>query len=264
MKKNIFLALLVFLSLAVTAQDKDASNSDNKNYRPLKRDFTVGIQLGRGNFLSSGLNVFSGNSVAGTPTLTSVNTQDNSATNMVGVDVRYFVTNKWAVTFSGALSYSDTPANLAIPAVLDPTNGSVIIPGYNAVVSDDRMDYSYSLGALYFFNYKKNPKLLPFLGFTIPFSHARRTSYDPTIGANGTPVNLGASHVEVSGFGIQAVAGLDYYISENFFLGASIKPVSMTSINNTRYPGPGLFSRKINNYNVSSFVQPMLTLGFKL
>lgn len=264
MKKNIFLTLLVFLSLAVTAQDNNTTNSDTKSYKPTKRGFTVGIQLGRGNFLNTGLNIFNGNNVSGTPTLTPINTANNSAVNMVGIDARYFISNKWAVTFSGAMSYSETPANLAIPAVTDPTNGNVIIPGYSAVVSDSRVDYSYSVGALYFFNYKKNPRVLPYLGFTVPVSHARRSSYDPTISANGTPVDLGQSHVEVSGFGIQAVAGLDYYLSENFFLGASIKPVSFMSINNTRFPGPGLYSRKINNYNVSSFVQPMLTLGFKL
>lgn len=261
MKKNIFLALLVFLSLAVTAQDKDASKGDDKSYKPSKRDFTVGIQLGSGNFLSSGLTAVNGNTVNGTPTTAPISTTNNSAVNMVGVDARYFVSNKWAVTFAGALAYSSTPSNLAIPAII--VDGNTVTPGYNAVVSDNRMDVTYSVGALHFFNYKKNNRIVPFLGFTVPVSHARRTTYDPTI-TNNMPVDLGQSHVEAFGIGLQAVAGIDYYLSENFFLGASIKPVSVMSITNSKYPGPGLFSRKVNNFSLSAFVQPMLTLGFKL
>lgn len=257
MKKNIFLALLVFLSLAVTAQETEATKDADKSVRPMKRNFTVGISMGNSPFFSTGLNVFSGNDVAGTPTTTPINLFNNSAVNMVGVDTRYFVTNNWAVTFSGALSYNENPYTVAYPAAGD-------LPAYDATVQQSFMNFTYAVGAVYFFDYKKNDRIMPYLGLAIPVSHARNSTFDPSLDASGAPVQLGQAHVDVLGIGAQVVAGLDYYIADGIFLGASIRPFSWTSINNTRYPGPGLLSKRTNSYNFSTFVQPMLTLGFKL
>ncbi len=261
MKKNLLFTFLVFLSLAISAQEKE-TNGEDKSVRPLKRNFTVGISMGNSPFFNNGLNLRSGNNISGDPTTAPINLRDNSLVNMVGVDVRYFVTNNWAVTFSGALSYNETPVGLAIPAVVDGT-GNIIVPGYDATEQESNMNFTYAIGANYFFNYKKNDKIMPYLGLSLPVSHARVSSYNPTI-TNGQPVQLGQSHVEAFGMGAQVVAGLDYYIADGIFLGASIRPVSFMYVSNKRYPGPGLLSKKTQSYNFSTFVQPMLTLGFKL
>jgi opacity protein-like surface antigen len=263
MKKYIFLTLLFLASISIQAQDSiEIAVIKEKSYKPTKKNFTVGINLGNSSFLRTGLRINNGSAISGEPTLNPVNVNSNSATNMVGAEVRYFLSKKWAITLSGGVLFSNTPADLAIPAVLD-ANNEMLIPGYNAVVADTRLDISYSLGALYFFDYKRNQRLMPYLGFLIPVNHSNRSLYDPTTNADGT-VSLGTSTVEIGAIGLQAVAGIDYFLTENIFFGLSIQPVSFMFIKNARYPAPGLFSRKINNTSFSSFVQPMLKIGFKL
>lgn len=254
MKKNIFLTLLLFLSFAVVAQEQDA-NDDDKSVRPSKRNFTVGISMGNSPFFNTP-SIFSGANVSGDATSTTLNLRNNSFVNMVGIDARYFVSNRWAVTFSGAMSYSETPAEIAFPAAGP-------LPAYNATVQEGNMNFTYALGAVYFFDYKKNDRIMPYLGLSVPVSHARVSQFDPSI-VNNAPVQLGQAHVEALGIGAQVVAGIDYYIADGIFLGASIRPVSFQHVGTTRYPGPGLLSKKASSYNFSTFVQPMLTLGFKL
>jgi outer membrane protein W len=256
MKKYIFLTLLIIASISLNAQDTiEMAVIKEKSYKPTKKEFTVGINLGRGTFLSSG-SVMNASSVSGQPTYNAVNLNGNDAMNMIGAEVRYFLSSKWALSLSGGLAFSNTPASINIPAV-----GS--FPAYDAVVEDIRLDVSYSVGALYFFDYKKNNRLMPYLGFLVPVNHSNRSTFDPSVGPNGT-LSLGAATVEVSGIGLQAVAGIDYFLTENIYFGLSIKPVSFMYINNTRYPAPGLFSRKVSNTSISSFVQPLLRIGFKL
>lgn len=263
MKKYIFLTLLLLASISIQAQDSiEIAVIKEKSYKPTKKNFTVGINLGRGSFLSSGLGINNGSAISGEPSFSAVDVNNNSATNMIGAEVRYFLSKKWAITLAGGIVFSNTPSSLNIPAVIDNT-GNTLISGYDAVVADTRLDISYSLGALYFFDYKKNNRLMPYVGFLIPVNHANRSTYDPTINADNT-TNLGTSTVEIGAIGLQAVAGVDYFVTDNIYMGLSIKPVSFMYIKNSRYPAPGLFSRKINNTSISSFVQPMLRLGFKL
>jgi outer membrane protein W len=257
MKKYIFLTLLIIASMSSQAQDTiETAVIKEIAYKPTKKQFTVGINLGRGTFISGGSAMSFNNTVSGQPTYNSVDLNSNSAMNMIGAEVRYFLSSKWALSLSGGLAFSNTPASINIPAV-----GT--LPAYDAVVEDIRLDISYSVGALYFFDYKKNNRLMPYLGFLVPVNHSNRSTFNPTVDANGTP-NLGAATVEVSGVGLQAVAGVDYFLTENIYFGLSIKPMSFMFINNTRYPAPGLFSRKVSNTSMSSFVQPLLRIGFKL
>lgn len=272
MKKNIILSFIlaatVFTTSSVYAQmDKDSKKSSHtkKSYAPTKGMFTVAMNFGRGSFISSGVFAPSSNgNVNATPSFSTISTNGNDASNMIGAEGRYYLSDGFAVTLSGGATFSNVPSTLAIPAVVDAT-GTTVIPGYNAVVEDSRADVSVSVGAQWSFDVKSK-KLFPYLGFAIPFNYARRSLYDPTVtfGNNGANiVDLGARHVNVNGVGLQAVAGVDYYFSNNFYLGASIKPVSFYYISNSRIPGPALPGLTSESYTISSFVQPLLSLGFK-
>ena len=273
MKKNIILSFILLASVYTTSsvygqkEDKDSKKSSKtmKSYAPVKGDFAVGINFGTGTFISTGLVGANSYSVSGTPSMSTISTNYNSATNMIGAEGRYYITDGFAVTLSGVATFSSVPSALAIPAVLDPNTNAVIIPGYSAVVEDNRADLSFAVGAQWSFDVKSN-KLFPYLGFAIPFNYARRSLYDPTItfGNNGAVItDLGASHINVNAIGLQAVAGVDYYFSDNLYLGASIKPASMYYITNSKVPGPGLPGLQTESLTISSFVQPLLSIGFK-
>ena len=275
MKKYLILCfILAFTLTSVNAQDKDSNHvckTDSCNhgvkYAPTKGDFTAAMVFGRGAYLNEGLTVPSSYySVSGdAPYANDVDANNNSITNMVGAEGRYYVGNKFALTLSGGAILRNTPSQLFIPAVTD-VNGNVIIQAYDAVVADERVDVNATVGAQWLFNTKNN-RLFPYLGVAFPFDYARRSLYDPTVtvdnSGNPTIVDLGARHVDIAAFGVQAVAGVDYYIAKDVFFGFDIKPVSYTYAASVKSPGPGLLNLEAETDTVSFFAQFSAKIGFK-
>lgn len=276
MKKYLILCFILVISLtSANAQDKDSDYHHYKGdtckvgprFAPQKGDFTAAMVFGRGAYLVGGLVVpSSDSSVSGAaPYENSVDTNDNSITNMVGAEGRYYVSNKFAITISGGAIWRNTPENLGIPAVID-ANGNTVIPAYETVVEDERIDANISVGGQWLFN-TKNDRLFPYLGFALPFDYARRSLYDPSTSVddvgNVTITDLGARHVDITAFGVQAVAGVDYYVAKDVFLGFDIKPVSYTYAYSVKVPGPGLYDLEAETNTLSFFAQFSFKVGFK-
>ncbi|AMC11430.1 hypothetical protein Lupro_09210 [Lutibacter profundi] len=274
MKKYIILGvlLIVFTTVGMNAQNKDSkckadSSVVTVKYAPEKGDFTTAMVFGRGAYLNGGLVVPSSySSVSGAaPYANDVDANSNSITNMVGAEGRYYIKDNFAITLNGGAILRNTPYQLAIPAVTD-GNGVLIIPAYNAVVADERVDVSVSIGGQWLFK-TKNDRLFPYLGFALPFDYARRSQYDPTVTVdnqgNANIVDLGARHVDITAFGIQAIAGVDYYIAKDVFFGFDIKPVSYSYAISVKTPGPGLYNLEADTNTVSFFAQFSFKLGFK-
>jgi hypothetical protein len=271
MKKYLILCLiLIFALTGVQAQDND-SNQDCKadscrvvvKYAPQRGDFTAAMVFGRGAYLNDGLVVPSSwYAVDGTaPFDNGVDANNNSITNMVGAEGRYYIKSNFAVTFSGGAIMRNTPQRLFIPGVADTD-----VPAYNAVVADEKIDLNISIGAQWLFN-TKNERLFPYLGFALPYDYARRSMFDPTVTVSNsgdpTITDLGARHVDIAAFGVQAVAGVDYYVAQDVFLGFDIKPVSYTYAASVKTPGPGLPSLESDTNTISFFAQFSFKVGFK-
>jgi len=271
MKKYLILIFIVAFTLTtVNAQDKDSDKAEKVDgcktatvFAPQKGDFTAAMVFGRGAFLNNGLTVPSSyGSVSGqAPIDNTVDANDNNIGNMVGAEGRYYVSNKFAISFTGGAILRNTPARLAIPAVID-GNGNTIIQAYDAVIADERIDANLTVGGQWLFN-TKNDRLFPYVGFALPFDYARKSLFDPTITQNGSIVDLGARHVDITAFGVQAVAGVDYYLAKDVFFGFDIKPVSYTYAVSVKTPGPGLFDLEADTNTVSFFAQFSFKLGFK-
>ncbi|MGV8945402.1 MAG: BT1926 family outer membrane beta-barrel protein [Lutibacter sp.] len=256
------------------AQDKDSDYHPCKSdtckveprFAPKAGDFTAAMVFGRGAYLNGGLVVpSSGTWVSGAaPYANVVEANSNSIANMVGGEGRYYATNRFAISLSGGAILRNTPAQLSIPAVND-VNGVNIIPAYGAVVADERIDANVSVGGQWLFN-TKNDRLFPYVGFALPFSYSRQSLYDPTIlfdGQNVTIVDLGARHADITAFGAQVVAGVDYYIAKGLFAGFDIKPVSYIYAYGVKTPGPGLYSLESDTNTLSFFAQFSFKVGFK-
>ncbi|MBI9040733.1 BT1926 family outer membrane beta-barrel protein [Lutibacter sp.] len=271
MKKYLILCFIFALSLtSVNAQDKDSDHVCKdaccavSTFAPQKGDFTAAMVFGRGAYLNGGLVVPNSypSTVDGTsPYDNTVSANSNSITNMIGAEGRYYVGNRFALTLSGGAIMRNTPAVLAIPGV---PNSSV--PAYAAVDSSEEIDVTATIGGQWLFK-TKNDRLFPYLGFALPFDYARQSLYDPTITVdnlgNVTITDLGARHADITAFGVQAVAGVDYYIAKDVFLGFDIKPVSYTYAVSVKTPGPGLMNLESENNTVSFFAQFSFKLGFK-
>lgn len=259
MKNYLILSfILVFTLFSANAQHKDDATHECTNaccdttnkFAPQKGDFTAAMVFGRGAYLNGGLVVPSSNStVSGAaPFANDVSANDNSVTNMVGAEGRYYASNRFAITLSGGAILRNTPYVLGIPAVGP-------LPAYQTVVANETIDLNVSIGAQWLFN-TKNERLFPYLGIAIPFDYARHSQFDQLN-------DLGARHVDITAFGVQAVAGVDYYLAKDVFFGFDVKPVSYTYAGSVKTPGPGQLNLESETDTVSFFAQFSFKLGFK-
>jgi hypothetical protein len=269
MKKCIIIStLLIGLLGSVLAQE-------TTGFGPVKGDFSGAVLFGRGSFLSSGLDVpsapfTSGNwNVSGSaPYLNSVEAGSNDVTNMLGVEGRYFFTDKIALKISGGAILRSTPGHVNIPGYVNSNvPNAAWIPDYDAVIQSNRADYNLNIGGEWVFPSKKFDRVFPYVGANIPLFYGRRTLYDPTFttddAGNIALVDIGLRHTEIFGFGLQAVAGLDYYLAKGLYLGCEFKPVSYVYAFNKKIPAPGLEPLEADTHTWAFFSQIYLKLGFR-
>lgn len=259
MMRYIFLAVIVLLSII----DTNAQQTLEAVTGPSKGDFTGSLLLGRGKFLQSGLTVPSPvpQNVSGdAPYINSVSGNSNELTNMIGAELRYFLTDRISLLTSGGAIIRKTPGMTNIPGVSTGSNASSI-PEFESIVETNEVDLNVNIGAQYFFS-KKYKKVHPYMGVIIPFYYAKRAQYDPAIDG-GSIVDISERRVSLLGLGGQTTAGIDYYFGEAFFIGAEVKTISYVFAKTTKYAGPGFGERSAQTSTVSFFSQPFIRIGFK-
>jgi hypothetical protein len=272
MKKCIIIsALLLGLLGSVFAQD------DAESFGPAAGDFSGAVLFGQGSFLEAWPNLtipaapwgntswsVSGNS----PYQNTVDANWNEVANMVGVEGRYFFTSRIALKVSGGAIFRSTPPRDNVPGVIDPLSPNASwIPDYDAVVQDQSADFNLNIGGEYVFPSKKFVRMFPYVGANIPLLYGRRTQYDPTItlesGGGFVIADVGLRNVEAFGFGLQSVAGVDYYIAQGLYFGFEFKPISYVYIFNSKIPAPGLEALKADTHTWSFLSQMYFKLGFR-
>lgn len=255
----------------VHAQDSSTeSGGGSASYAPEAGDLSGAILFGRGNFLnntgvprSAGTNpnwVVPGNA----PQANMVSTNENSISNIVGAEMRYFLQSNMALKLSGGAIVRNTPARPNIPGGMNNGDNATWIPDYQAVEADNSIDMNLNIGSEYHFS-SKYSRLFPYAGVTVPFYYSRSSMYNPTIteGENPTIMDVGMRHVETYGLGIQAVGGVDYYLMEGLYFGFEVKPVSYIYAFSEKMPAPGLETLQADNHTVSFLSQTFLKVGFR-
>ncbi len=256
MKKAILIMIISLLSSQVIIAQSDSS------YNPKKKSLTVSLLLGKGAYLDTGSARDLGvNTVDGAaPYYSTLDNNNNSLVNMVGLEGKYFITNKMAITFTGGVTYRNTPEQINIPGVVS-TDGQVLVPSYSAVIGEDDIDVHVAPGVQWYFQLKR-PRLLPYMGVSLPFDYSRTSVFDPTVDPD--TINYGIRHVELFGLGVQGVAGLDYYLTNDLFIGFDVKPLTFNYLVNNKKPRAGTLGRKAENYTFSFFSQYIFKIGFRL
>jgi hypothetical protein len=244
--------------------------------------------FGRGAYLNSPYQDVSGSGATfvygDAPYANDINSNSNSVTNMIGVEFRYYTSDKFAIRVSGGAILRNTPYVINTPGVNitelydDYSNSdyesfddywdyynSNVIPAYGQVDATEEAEVNFSIGGEFLFK-TKNERLFPYLGFALPFDYARRSVFTPqTIDQNGnvTIHDTGARHIEITALSVQAVAGADYYIAKDLFFGFEVKPVNYTYAYSINSPAPELHNLEAENSTVSFFAQFNFKLGFK-
>jgi outer membrane protein W len=274
MKRHIILTVMLAVMLGSVYAQESSEKKEEPSYLPEAGDFTGAILFGRGNFLNSGLVAppspsSSSWTIPGSPPINNTVGADNSnsVNNIVGVEARYFFTQKIALKLSGGAIIRNTPAQDNLPGVFNGPNAAWI-PAYNAIIADNQSDININIGGEYHF-ITDNKRLSPYIGLTVPIYYGRRSQYNPTIDDTKQPddpgyvVDVGVRHAQLVGYGLQAVAGVDYYLMQGFYFGFEIKPISYVYSYTSTIPAPGLEPMKADNHTWSFFAQTFLKIGFK-
>lgn len=190
-----------------------------------------------------------------------------SIISMTGVEAKVSITDLIAVRIGGSAIVRNTPGRDNVPGVIDPASPNVTwIPNYEAVTADNKFDMNMSVGGEY--TLVKKDKISAYAGAAIPFYYSRWTQYDPTIfeAGNGDIIvkDVSERHIEAFGFGFQALAGVNYNISENFYLGFEVKPFSFLYTFNEKFAAAGLETLQADTRTRGYFTQPVFKLGFNL
>lgn len=195
MKKTLFSIALAIAALSVSAQNTDSV----KTFKPLAGSVVTELNF----------NPFKGN--------LSLNNSLNQ------IKVRYFATSDLAIRFGVHISSRDTSANAGIPYGTQST-----------FAKDERKSTAYAINLGFEKHFKGTSRLSPYLGADVSFGGKSSSQEMTNNQVTYTIKNAWAQNIYVSQppyyaqqivenaytrFGLTAVAGFDFYMARNFFLG---------------------------------------------
>ena len=242
LRKLIILAVAPMMSLAANAQDNT----------PKKGDFTVAATVGYNTYTT--ISAQSGN-LGKDHTLesASINLADQKL--MVGIEGGWFFHDLWKVTLGGGFNFSSNPGYGAVEGVYD--DGNSIVPGYAYVLNQSTVQFHVYTGVdRYFDNLIKVKNLMPYAGVRLGYAYACNT-------AKGDPTWMGKSIGESFNIRTALTIGLDYFVTETFFMGIQVDPFAYTFNKCTLKPQEGVSNMEANSNNFSFIAAPTLKVGFK-
>ena len=242
-KKLCTLLMLTILSAPLLAQTV-GSESDGVLFAPKKGQWQVSVLLGGGNnFYNENTsyllpkNTHTGGEV-GLPNGGGANSGDlnrylnidglnnNSLTNILGVEGKYFISDCWDINFQFAMNINLTPKKDYVEG--DGSVPDMVIPAQKYINAQATNNWYVSVGSNRYFKVN-NPRIHPYLGSSLGFQMARIETTEPYTGETTTdpdsgeevPVQLyGSGSRAGQMFGIKAagVAGIEYSLAPGLVL----------------------------------------------
>ena len=279
--------MLTILSAPLLAQTV-GSESDGVLFAPKKGQWQVSVLLGGGNnFYNENTsyllpqNTHTGGEV-GLHNGGGANSGDlnrylnidglnnNSLTNILGVEGKYFISDCWDINFQFAMNINLTPKKDYVEG--DGSVPDMVIPAQKYINAQATNNWYVSVGSNRYFKVN-NPRIHPYLGSSLGFQMARIETTEPYTGETTTdpdsgeevPVQLyGSGSRAGQMFGIKAagVAGIEYSLAPGLVLGFQFQPLAY------RYDVIQLCPKGFDKYNASHhnikiFDMPVLKLGIR-
>lgn len=191
-----------------------------------------------------------------TPSSDSKSAGSSSLVNMIGMQVKYFLSDKIAIKFLGGGQTILTPARPDIPGTWNYNSNYAYdprkyVPSFGEIKETKRLSYLGILGADYYMH-KNNVSI--FTGIEGGFRYANGQS------RSIMEMNAGNSIQEVWGMNGSVTFGAEYNAPAGFFVGFEIRPFSYAYTVTTLSPMPSV-SQQADNHNFGFFVYPMLHVG---
>jgi hypothetical protein len=266
--KNTFILLLIIPFLivpSVSAQENDGAIGPRKGNKIISlltgKDQTFGnwLALPDANQISYEIQV----------PLMGTSISENSAINMLGIEAKYFLTDKWALRLSGTGNISVAKGYEGVPGVSDANGVSTLVPFYSQVPSLSNHEVIAGIGLDRYFS-TKNKHVFWYLAPVINFHYNRLTGENSTdyLPITEAPyfriVDPGTiRYAEGLGAGLSGNIGIDYFTSSGIVFGFEVQGANYTYIRNTQLPMQGLSTLKSDSHNIAFLAYPTLRIGFK-
>ena len=244
LRKLFILAVTPMICLAAHAQDVE----------PKKGDITVAATVSYNSYTS--LNAPAGN--LKDYNLQAVSTNWNDKQLMVGIEGGWFFKDLWKLTLGGGLSITSNPGYAPVPGTADASSepGDGSIPNYGAVASQSDIQFNVFTGVDRYFKTKVTG-LMPYVGIRVGYAYGRNSAFadDETW--------MGKSVGESFNVRGAATVGVDYFLTDAFFVGAQVDPFAYTYNMSTYKPQEGLGNLSADSHNFSVLAAPTIKVGFK-
>ena len=174
-----------------------------------------------------------------------------------GVEASLLFCDKWKLDVGGTFNFSYNPGYLGVPGTAG-DDGFVIgdVPEYRAVPQDQKVGYLAYIACSYYFRVPKVPALRPYLGIRFSGTYAQnQQKYDEL-------ESMGISVGETFQLGASVIAGIDYYLTSNFYIGGGIDLARYIYGVAQYRPQEGLPLLAGDTHNIGAFGAPRLKIGF--
>ncbi|MBQ2858324.1 MAG: hypothetical protein IJE78_14620 [Bacteroidaceae bacterium] len=292
LKKLSTLLLLALMSAPLLAQTISSKRGDGVMFAPEKGQWQISVFLGGGNnfynertdymlpdnFTNTGGSVglddlkgSSANSGNLNQYLQIDGLNNNSLTNILGFEAKYFLSDCWDVNMQFSMDINLTPKKDFIEGQYEEVP-DMIIPSQDYISARMTNNWFVSVGSNRYFKVS-NPRIHPYLGASVGFQMARIETNEPYTGDDRNDADIDEklpAQLYLSGsragqmFGVKAagVAGIEYSIAPGLVLGFQCQPLAY------RYDVIQICPKGFDKYNASHhnikiFDMPVLKLGIR-
>ena len=260
------------------------SSEDGLSFVPKKGNFTASLVMGNNDVtdISSGVlnNTYDVQGRLGADDNFSVKSP-SSITNMAGISLDYFLTDKISLSLFGSYGYKSAEGADAFPGVPTMYDSDYRriegtgIPSIQGVPETKNYKFYISTGADYHFKFEQDAKVLKnvdfYLGARFNFMYEQlestRTSWLTSDNNGGYTVesgDAGTATAEAVGFGGAIVGGVNYYFTHALFIGLEINTVNFMYQHTEIVKMPGVQGADQNTTFVNAFSYPKFKIGFKI
>ena len=226
-RKLLLYAVMPMMCLGLSAQEKG----------PKKGDFTLALTLGYNASVMQ--NAVAGNEPGYNISAISTNWNDKKLT--VGIEGGWFFLDLWKLNLGGGMNITKAPGYGPVPGTID--DRSVI--QFNVYTGVDR----------YFRT--KIDGLMPYIGLRAGYAYGRERSM------TDDETYMGESVGEAFNIRGAITAGVDYFFTDAFFIGAEVDPFAYTYNRTLIKPQEGLSNLDADSHNFGILAAPTLKIGFK-
>lgn len=297
-KKLCIILLSVCTVAPIMAQQYNSS--DNASFAPKKGEWQVSMVLGssqmfdndteyllpkywngRGNAPGIGLGDEDKNQSTDPGYYLNLgNLNSNNLVNIIGIQGKYFLTDRWDVNLMFSMNVGLTPKKDYIEG--DANVSDMQIPASKYVEGKIKNNWMVNIGSNYYFN-TKNERINLYVGGLIGWQMGRIETTSPYTGETvvdpdtdvdddddnsamgDSPLQLyipGSKSGQIYGLRGAAVAGIEYSLAKGLVLGFEIQPVAYR-YDRIQICPKGMETYQVGHHNINLFSQPNLKIGFR-